>query len=56
MHKLYNNGGGQVYGKRPHIETRGNRKVLMVHNSPFIMLAGEVHNSNASSAVYMEQV
>lgn len=56
MHKLYNNGGGQVYGKRPHIETRGNRKVLMVHNSPFIMLAGEVHNSNASSAAYMEQV
>ncbi len=28
----------------------------MVHDRPFIMLAGEVHNSNSSSASYMEHV
>ena len=40
----------------PYIRTTGNTKVLMVHDRPFIMLAGEVHNSNSSNAEYMEQV
>lgn len=40
----------------PHIETRNDAKVLMVHGMPFIMLAGEVHNSNSSCLAYMEQV
>ena len=44
---------GQNY---PHLERRGNAVVLTVHNEPLILLAGEVHNSNSSSAEYMEQV
>ena len=40
----------------PYIRITGNTKLLMVHDRPFIMLAGEVHNSNSSSAAYMEQV
>ena len=42
--------------KIPYIVQQGNRKVLMVNGAPFIMLAGEVHNSNSSSVEYMEQV
>lgn len=40
----------------PHLERRGNAAVLVVHDQPLILLAGEVHNSNASSAAYMERV
>lgn len=40
----------------PHIELHNGKKVLMVKDKPFIMLAGEVHNSNSSSLPYMEQV
>lgn len=40
----------------PHIDVQNGKKVLMVNNKPFIMLAGEVHNSNSSSLSYMEQV
>lgn len=40
----------------PRMEHRHNQKVLMVHDRPLILLAGEVHNSNASSPAYMEQV
>ena len=32
------------------------KKMLMVGDKPFIMLSGEVHNSNSSSVEYMEQV
>ncbi len=42
--------------KIPYLAEQGNKKVLMVNGKPFIMLAGEVHNSNSSSAAYMEQV
>lgn len=40
----------------PHLELKNGKKVLMVHDRPFIMLAGEVNNSNSSSVAYMEQV
>ena len=40
----------------PHLGRRGSAAVLMVHGEPLILLAGEVHNSNASSAEYMEGV
>lgn len=40
----------------PHIGEINGTKVLMVKGRPFIMLAGEVHNSNSSSPAYMEQV
>ena len=41
--------------KTPYITKQGNRKVLMIDDAPFIMLAGEVHNSNSSSTACMEQ-
>ncbi|RPI01006.1 MAG: hypothetical protein EHM72_07650, partial [Calditrichaeota bacterium] len=40
----------------PHLEKRGSAVQLMVHEQPFIMLAGELHNSSASSADYLEKV
>lgn len=42
--------------KIPYLTEQGNKKVLMVNGAPFLMLAGEVHNSNSSSVAYMEQV
>ena len=41
---------------RPHIGQINDHPVLMVDGKPFIMLAGEVHNSSSSSLTYMEQV
>lgn len=40
----------------PRIAEKNGIKVLEVHDQPFIMLAGEVHNSNSSSVEYMEGV
>ena len=40
----------------PHIEERNGQKTLIVKDEPFILLAGEVHNSNSSSLEYMEGV
>ena len=40
----------------PEIKAIGNRKVLTVKGKPFIMLAGEVHNSDSSSPAYMEHI
>ena len=40
----------------PYIKQQNGTKLLMVEDKPFIMLAGEVHNSNASSVEYMEGV
>ena len=40
----------------PHIGEINGRKVLMVKDQPFIMLAGEVHNSNSSSLAYTEGI
>lgn len=38
------------------LKTVNGEKVLMVDGRPFIMLAGEVHNSNSSSPEYMEAI
>lgn len=38
----------------PHLAKSGNVTQLMVNNEPFIMIAGEVHNSSASTIEYME--
>ena len=38
----------------PHLEKNGNVTQLMVNNQPFLMIAGEVHNSSASTIEYME--
>lgn len=40
----------------PYLKEVQGKKMLMVQGKPFIMLAGEVHNSNSSSVTYMEQV
>lgn len=40
----------------PHIEKKNGRAVLTVENKPFILLAGEVHNSDSSSPAYMEKI
>lgn len=40
----------------PHIEKQNGHPVLMVEDRPFILLAGEVHNSDSSSPEYMEKI
>ena len=40
----------------PKIYEKQGKKVLVVKDKPFIMLSGEVKNSNSSSVEYMEQV
>jgi beta-galactosidase GanA len=42
--------------KIPYLKEEQGKKILMVHEEPFIMLSGEVHNSSSSSATYMEKV
>lgn len=37
-----------------HLEQRGHAVQLMVDNTPLLMLAGELHNSSASSLAYMD--
>ncbi len=38
------------------IETRGMRQVLTIDGTPMFLLAGEVHNSDSSSPVWMEHI
>lgn len=40
----------------PKLQQQGNKLVLMVHDKPFIALAGEVHNSDSSSPEYMKKI
>lgn len=40
----------------PYLKEVQGKKLLMVQEKPFIMISGEVHNSNSSSVEYMEQV
>ncbi len=40
----------------PHVELKNGQPVLMVEDKPFILLAGEVHNSDSSSPAYMEKI
>lgn len=41
---------------RPHLERHGSGYRLVVDGRPFVMLAGEVHNSSASGLAYMEPI
>jgi Domain of unknown function (DUF5597)/Glycosyl hydrolases family 35 len=45
-----------VAQQAPHIRENGSVSQLIVDGKPFIALAGEVHNSSASSSTYMESV
>lgn len=38
----------------PHLAKKGSATQLIVDNQPFLMIAGEVHNSSASTVEYME--
>ena len=40
----------------PHLEKHGTATRLIVHGKPFLMLAGELHNSSSSNLEYMEKV
>lgn len=40
----------------PHLEAAGDSKKLIVDGRPFVMIAGEVHNSASSSSAYMEKL
>lgn len=40
----------------PHLETRGTTTALIVDGKPFLMLAGELHNSSSSSLDYMKPI
>lgn len=40
----------------PYLAKKGTATQLMVNDEPFLMIAGEVHNSSASTAEYMEPI
>ncbi|MBC7828753.1 MAG: DUF5597 domain-containing protein [Chitinophagaceae bacterium] len=40
----------------PHLEKRGKATQLIVDGQPFLLLAGELHNSSSSSAAYMKPI
>jgi Domain of unknown function (DUF5597)/Beta-galactosidase len=42
--------------KIPHLEKRGNATQLIVNGQPFLVLAGELHNSTATSTAYMKPI
>ncbi len=43
------------YAQIPSLQKVGHSTALMVDGKPFIMYSGELHNSTASSALYMEE-
>src|SRR5471030_227633 len=42
--------------KLPHLEKRGNATQLIVNGQPFLVLAGELHNSSSSNMAYMKPI
>lgn len=40
----------------PHLQKQGNATQLVVDGKPFLMLAGELHNSSCSDIAYMEPI
>lgn len=46
----------QVGAPLPHLERRGTATQLLVDGQPYLMLAGELHNSSSSSIQYMDHV
>jgi hypothetical protein len=45
-----------TYPSYPHLRKTATSSQLIVHNKPFLMLAGELHNSSLSSAAFMRTV
>ena len=46
----------QAVDGAPHLEVRGSTTELIVDGKPFLMLAGELHNSSSSSLDYMKPI
>ena len=40
----------------PYLIQQNEKKVLMVHDKPYVMIAGEIHNSSSSSLEYMAEI
>src|SRR5664279_3426938 len=51
---LHAQSGGSPSSETPHLEQRGQTTQLIVDGKPFLMLAGELHNSSSSSLEYMK--
>jgi len=51
-----NSGANGAYPNIPHLAKKGNATQLIVNGKPFIMLAGEIHNSSSSTLEYMQMV
>ena len=45
-----------LFGQVPHLQKQGSATQLIVDGKPFVMLAGELHNSSASSLEYMKPI
>jgi len=48
--------GAAAASQIPHLEKKGSATQLIVDGKPFVMLAGELHNSSSSGLEYMERV
>ena len=46
----------QTFSPIPHLRPQGSAQQLIVDGQPFLMLAGEIHNSTSSSLAYMEPI
>ena len=51
---IVSSGEGNAQNNIPHLNKNGTTTQLMVNNEPFLMIAGEVHNSSASTEEYMK--
>jgi type II secretory pathway component HofQ len=47
-------GEGNAQNNIPYLNKNGTATQLIVKNEPFLMIAGEVHNSSASTEEYMK--
>ena len=46
----------QTPSRKPHLRRQGTAQQLIVDGQPYLMLAGEIHNSSSSSLAYMEPI
>lgn len=46
----------QDFSPIPYLQNKGKAVQLMVNDKPFLMIAGELHNSSSSTATYMQPI
>lgn len=46
----------QGFSSIPYLQNKGKAVQLMVNDKPFLMIAGELHNSSSSTATYMQPI